>query len=77
MFDDKDFLVMVSLLNQYKAAWMNEPSMSKVSDTKALLRKEVAEKCSTQVDEALAYFENQCFQIQSRWNRPTPGHAVD
>jgi hypothetical protein len=76
MITDKDFPVMVSLLDQYKAAWINESQASKVADTKMALRQEVAEKFPTKVVEAQEYFDIQCLNIESRWNRPIAGHFV-
>ncbi len=76
MFTDKDFSIMVLLLDKYKVAWLDETIASKVADLKTVLRKEVAEKFPTIVGEALEYFEIQCLNIESRWNRPAPGNIV-
>lgn len=64
-------------LDEYKAAWMNEPKLSEVEKTKEKLRGQIAELFSRDKSvEALEYFEDQCLQIQSRWRRPIPGQAV-
>ncbi len=76
MITDEEFPVMASLLDQYKAVWMNESLVSKVTDTKTALRKEVELKFPTKVVEALEYFNIQCLNIESRWNRPNLGHFV-
>jgi hypothetical protein len=76
MITDEEFPVMASLLDQYKAVWQNEPLTSKVTDTKTALRKEVAQKFPTKVAEAQEYFNIQCLNIESRWNRPDLGHVI-
>jgi hypothetical protein len=57
-------------LDQYNQAWMNEPDIAGVKKIKEELLSQI--KKIIDFPQSVAYFENQCSQIEERWARPIP-----
>jgi hypothetical protein len=76
MLEFKELEPIHTKLDEYKAAWMNEPLLNKVETIKERLKNEVIGAFPNDTVEAVDYFENQCLQIQARWGRPISDKIV-
>jgi hypothetical protein len=71
-FTNEEFLGKIVLkLDEYKWAWTTEGDDEAVLEKREVIRRELEALFPERATEAVAYFDQQCFQIQMRNARPS------